>query len=208
MKKLLAISSVLFGVVFLAGCSQQPVSQTQPIVPTPITQKPTSAVDKRNLVNTFTDEVLGYEIKYPEGWNYEKAKKDNLDLIAFSFKNEPKDKYIVVGLKVLKREGVMDYGVTDFVMKNKYENDILTLDKNAKIYDEKDFTYNFSDSTTSIGRAFKAEYIDSGMKVKKWMIIVPSGKKLFMFDYEADTNNYDLYYDIATGMLDSWKITK
>jgi hypothetical protein len=40
MKKVLAISSVLLGVVFLAGCGQQPVSQTQPTTPAPVAQQP------------------------------------------------------------------------------------------------------------------------------------------------------------------------
>ncbi|MEI7425465.1 MAG: hypothetical protein WCK16_00870 [Candidatus Moraniibacteriota bacterium] len=40
MKKVLAISSVLLGVVFLAGCGQQPVSQTQPTTPAPIVKQP------------------------------------------------------------------------------------------------------------------------------------------------------------------------
>jgi hypothetical protein len=42
MKKLIAISSVLLGVVFLAGCGQQPVSQTQPKTPAPATQPATT----------------------------------------------------------------------------------------------------------------------------------------------------------------------
>jgi hypothetical protein len=44
MKKVLAISSVLLGVVFLAGCGQQPVSQTQPTTPAPVAQTPAQPV--------------------------------------------------------------------------------------------------------------------------------------------------------------------
>lgn len=40
MKKVLAISSVLLGVVFLAGCRQQPVNQTQPTTPAPVAKQP------------------------------------------------------------------------------------------------------------------------------------------------------------------------
>jgi hypothetical protein len=38
MKKILVLSSVLIGVVFLAGCGQQPVNQNQPTTPDPVTQ--------------------------------------------------------------------------------------------------------------------------------------------------------------------------
>ena len=44
MKKVLAMSSVLLGVVFLAGCGQQPVSQTRPTTPAPVAQTPTQPV--------------------------------------------------------------------------------------------------------------------------------------------------------------------
>ena len=40
MKKVLAISSVLLGVVFLAGCGQKQTSQTQPTTPAPVAQQP------------------------------------------------------------------------------------------------------------------------------------------------------------------------
>ncbi len=40
MKKVLAISSVLLGIVFLTGCGQQPVSQTQPTAPAPVATQP------------------------------------------------------------------------------------------------------------------------------------------------------------------------
>lgn len=40
MKKILAISLVPLGVIFLSGCSQQKVNQAQPITPDPVVQKP------------------------------------------------------------------------------------------------------------------------------------------------------------------------
>lgn len=45
MKKTLAISSVLVGVVFLAGCGQQQASQTQPTKSTPTDQQPSQSVE-------------------------------------------------------------------------------------------------------------------------------------------------------------------
>ncbi len=42
MKKVIAISSVLLGAIFLAGCGQQPINQTQPTVPTPASQNSTT----------------------------------------------------------------------------------------------------------------------------------------------------------------------
>ena len=40
MKKILTISSALLWVIFLAGCGQKPVSQTQPRTPAPVAEQP------------------------------------------------------------------------------------------------------------------------------------------------------------------------
>jgi hypothetical protein len=71
MKKVLAISSVLFGIVFLAGCSQQQSSQTQPTTSDPVAQQSTPSVstqqsqqdNKREWV-----EISVFTQAYPEPW--------------------------------------------------------------------------------------------------------------------------------------------
>jgi len=68
MKKVLAISSVLLGVVFLAGCGQQPVSQTQPTTTVPVAQTPAQPADETASWQTYTNTKYGFEIKYPKDW--------------------------------------------------------------------------------------------------------------------------------------------
>jgi len=69
MKKVLAISSMLLGVVFLAGCGQQPVSQTQPTTPAPVAQTtpaPLTPTDTSNSADgqNFTNDKYGFKFKY------------------------------------------------------------------------------------------------------------------------------------------------
>jgi hypothetical protein len=59
MKKVLAISSVLLGVAFLAGCGQQPVSQTQPTTPAPVAQAPITPAVTQNYIEV---KELGFKI--------------------------------------------------------------------------------------------------------------------------------------------------
>ncbi|MFH1030127.1 MAG: PsbP-related protein [bacterium] len=75
MKKVLGISSVLLGVVFLAGCGQQPVSQTQQTTPAPATQTPitnqpvaTQPASTDPTLATYTNAKYGFEFQYPKIW--------------------------------------------------------------------------------------------------------------------------------------------
>ncbi len=56
MKKLLVTILVLFGVVFLAGCNQQPITQTQTLVQTG---------NFYDNWQTYRNTKYGFEIKYP-----------------------------------------------------------------------------------------------------------------------------------------------
>jgi hypothetical protein len=66
MKKILAISSVLLGVVFLAGCGQQQVNNTRPVNPVANQQVVTKADNEINNWRVYSDEKSGYEIKIPQ----------------------------------------------------------------------------------------------------------------------------------------------
>ncbi len=73
MKKVLAISSVLLGVVFLAGCGQQPVSQTQPTTPAPVAKQPATnppvATQPTTATATMSFDACGNLNKYQkESW--------------------------------------------------------------------------------------------------------------------------------------------
>jgi len=88
MKKVLAISSMLLGVVFLAGCGQQSVSQTQPIAPAPVTQAPTvnqPAATQPSPASgiTYTNTDFGFKIALPTGWEKYKPLVDNTRKTSF-----------------------------------------------------------------------------------------------------------------------------
>ncbi len=81
MKKIVALSFAVLGIVFLAGCGQQPVSQTQPTTPAPVVQQPAanpSAQQNSNPTATVPNgwqayKNLGFEINYPTAWIIDKS---------------------------------------------------------------------------------------------------------------------------------------
>lgn len=64
MKKIVTLSSLLLSIVFLAGCGQQPVSQTQQIIPDSVTTN--IPVDWK----TYTSNEFGVSISIPNEWKY------------------------------------------------------------------------------------------------------------------------------------------
>jgi hypothetical protein len=83
MKKVLAISSVLLGVVFLAGCGQQPVSQIQPTTTAPVAQQPTT----KQLPQTYQNEEYGFQLTFTDVWkDYQtKVTKNNDSSVDIDF---------------------------------------------------------------------------------------------------------------------------
>ncbi len=68
MKKIVALSSVVLGVVFLAGCGQQQTSQTQPTAPVvqrPVATQPEPTDETANW-QTYSNTQLGFEVKFPQ----------------------------------------------------------------------------------------------------------------------------------------------
>lgn len=61
MKKIVTLSALSLGILFLAGCGQQPVSQ-----PAPVVQR--SAPAATNM-QTYTSATYGFEFQYPKGWS-------------------------------------------------------------------------------------------------------------------------------------------
>jgi hypothetical protein len=97
MKKVLAISSVLLGVVFLAGCGQQPVSQTQPTTPAPAVQQPVAnqpaPVENSNW-QIYTNAKSAFSISIPKEWTF----KEQLPtpFVATEFFGTDKNKRIML----------------------------------------------------------------------------------------------------------------
>lgn len=68
MRKIVILSSLLLGVVFLAGCGQQPVSQTQPTTPTPVANQQAPQQNNQTKIaeqdGYFTNSELGIKFAY------------------------------------------------------------------------------------------------------------------------------------------------
>lgn len=93
---------MLLGVIFLSGCSQQPVSQTQPKMPEPVSQNlantqpnPNTLTPITSDLTTYTNAKWGFEVGYPNGYEVkidtEKAAELGLSIRKTGDPEEAKD---------------------------------------------------------------------------------------------------------------------
>jgi len=86
MKKIIALSSILLGIIFLTGCSLQPLKKTQPTTSAPIVEQPiattTPQIDETADWKTYTDSKIGFTFKYPADVNISSDNKKDSGLMV------------------------------------------------------------------------------------------------------------------------------
>lgn len=157
------------------------------------------------LSNTFKDDSLGYGINYPSGWVQQKEADSETGITTIAFSPDKANPSAIVYIQSIAGQQAVTSEALDAFIKS-VQGELVKA--GGKTYDEKDFIYTYEDGTKSTGKAFKAEYSDSGMNVKQWLIAIPNGKKLHWLTYVSDVNQYDSNYDTALAMIESWKISK
>ncbi|MEI7425629.1 MAG: hypothetical protein WCK16_01720 [Candidatus Moraniibacteriota bacterium] len=129
MKKILAMSLVLFAVVFLAGCGQQSVSQTRVTTPAPVVQQGLNKSDNKTTEwknFSFNGDALSF--KYPTQWCFDNKDCRNLyvtrngdDISISQAQNQgTKEEYIEPMFSISYLDGVGQEGAEKY-LKNKYK---------------------------------------------------------------------------------------
>jgi PBP1b-binding outer membrane lipoprotein LpoB len=198
MKKVLAISSVLLGVVFLAGCGQKPVSQTQPTTPAPVAQKsannqqvatqsaPTTApVDETASWQTYSNASLGFTVSYPKNWK------------TMSLANN------FQGISLSKDGNSAIFSVIYHKSVNDIPSEVATTLKN---FDDlkKDPQYKDVKDITLLGnKAISATETNPNINLSETEIFISKGSSIYEISY--DNNNAT---DISKQILTTFKFTK
>ena len=157
------------------------------------------------LENTFQDPSLGYSVKYPADWSYEKP--DSVTVLFSGSKNTPAF-YSTINIQNIKTaSGGGNYGDVNDLIKD-LKNQIKKLDKGASISDIQDINYTLANGTVLAGKQFVAEYNYNGKAVKQMQLAVPHGDGLTLHGlaYTSPKNQYDTHADIAKAILASWAI--
>lgn len=155
------------------------------------------------LNQTFEDQNLGFSVKYPKEWSYEKVGTNG---VAFT---GPKNATVqIMNLPSKTRGGQFDE-VGD-VVKN-LKKQIKQMDaKTADVSDGQAFSLKRNDGMELFGTYFVAAYKYQGAPVKDAYIIIPHGDGLTFheFVFSAPIAVADEYIDIASAMADSMQIVK
>jgi len=157
--------------------------------------------------NIFQEGGYGFTLNYPADWMYEMPSK--VKAVFSGKKGTPAWDSVISIQNVLSSSKGGTYGDVNGVI-NGIKSQIMAADKNARIYDEKAFSYNMMDGKQLAGKEFKVEYLNQGINYRQWQIVVPryGGEVFHAWTYTAPVNIYDSYLATAQAMLNSWIILK
>lgn len=139
MKKIIALSFAMFEIVFLAGCGQQPVSQTQPTTSAPAlaVQQPAQPVTTSSDYQTYKNDKYSFEFNRPKKWEID-TERTSANAVVFV------DKSMAAGMS---REAVsfepnsnnlsLDQAVSEFAKERDYTEQQINSDYQVKIGGEK-----------------------------------------------------------------------
>ncbi|MFA6537411.1 MAG: hypothetical protein WCT18_03345 [Patescibacteria group bacterium] len=98
MKKLSTLSTVLFGIFFLAGCGQQQINLNQPTTPLPIVQQP---IDQSQEI-VYTNSKYQFSLNLPDAWiGYKVTEPGDGGTICFSIPTSGTQPFCIFQLYLL-----------------------------------------------------------------------------------------------------------
>lgn len=157
-----------------------------------------------NLSNLFNDYELGYKINYPYNWTYIKTKPH---IVIFSGKVGSPEYYATINIQNLASTlmGGNFNSVNDVI--NYFKNQLNAGAQNVYMSNPEYFEFQSGGRNLS-GSVLEITYYRQNENFKQLLVVIPryDHKLYYAWMYTAPTNDYDRYFSIAKGMLDSWVV--
>jgi hypothetical protein len=159
------------------------------------------------LPNLFHEKSVGYSIRYPVGWIYEKPDQAT---VVFSGRRDSDDYVTTVSLQnvLTARAGGKHPDVASLLddLKSQFKQG----DQNARFSEEKPIQLSAEDGSTTSGASFGAVYRMNGKQYQQWIVVVPraSGEVFHAFFYTSPTDSYARNRKIAADMLATLRLQK
>jgi hypothetical protein len=210
MKKVVAISLVLLGIVFLGWVWSTTSEPTQPITPAPVVQTPTQPVATQPIsttpaLATYTNAKWGFEVKYPTGYevevDVEKVTELDFAIRKTGDKEEAKNTDGVCANCALILQVLPKFigGSEDSAFKT--PEDWVKFQRDGGLQKQKDRGLNFSQTTLAGKTAYYSAELEPGRKT--YLIFVSNGVMYDRYDISAKGNDSN-----ADTILSTFKFTK
>lgn len=137
MKKGLTISMLFLGVIFLAGCGQQPTAQMQPTKPAPVVQTPNPAGTKAADYQTYKNDQYGFEVQLPKNWEIDAERTGANEFIFLDRNKAAGESRESISAEPNSKKLVLDQAVNEFMTERGYAEQQIKRDFQIKVGGEK-----------------------------------------------------------------------
>ena len=139
MKKIIALGTLSLGVLFLAGCGQQPVTQTQltTSAPAPVAQQPAQTVITTPDSQIYKNDKYGFEFQQLIKWEIDEERTSTSAVVFVKKDVEAGESREAVNFGVNSKNISLDQAVDAFIKERGYSEQQIKRDYQVKIGGEK-----------------------------------------------------------------------
>lgn len=162
-----------------------------------------SLVSRKQATKHFSDDFVNYELDYPATWQYQNKKDADRGIIANLF--SPVES---TGEGVSIVSFLSPVSLSDIELEAMTQELVRQEGADLSTQDIKKIVYTFKEGEAVTGREVVFLTTLSGVRMKKWLVVVPNGRKTYSFQFVSRVETFDQNLPQAQAIFTSWKVFK
>ena len=155
------------------------------------------------LGNVFRDAQLGYSLRYPTDWIYQKPSPYT---VVFSGPQGTAAYYSTVALQDIASTRIGGTFDSAQAVVNDLKCQLATGSDDVHLYNSWPLTWVLASGEKLVGSEFTVEFTRQNERFKMWQVVLPlrGGDVFCSWSYTSPSDQFDTFFGIARAMFDSW----